>query len=123
MGVEERIRVARNARVEESAGGLMRGATIVETTVTVDLVSSLGMPARVEIADRIPVTDDKGLEITLDTAGARPDPYTQAERGAPLRRGLLWTVDLAAGGKAQVVYRYVMTFPSKSELVGGNRRE
>jgi len=123
MGVEERIRVARNARVDESAGGLMRGATIVETTVTVDLVSSLGMPARVEIADRIPVTDDKGLEITLDTAGARPDPYTQAERGAPLRRGLLWTVDLAAGGKAQVVYRYVMTFPSKSELVGGNRRE
>jgi hypothetical protein len=123
MGVEERIRVARNARVEESTAGLMRGASVVETTVTIELASSLGMPARVEILDRIPVTDDKGLEITFEPQGARPEPYTQSERGLPLRRGLLWTLEVPAGKKAQLSYRYVMTFPARQELVGGPRRE
>lgn len=122
MGVEERIRVARNARVDETAGGLMRGSA-VETTITLDFSSALGMPARVEVIDRIPVTDDKGLEIAFEAQGPRPETYTQSERGVPLRRGLLWTVEVPAGGKAQLTYRYVMTFPSKNELVGGSRRE
>ncbi|WP_438017895.1 DUF4139 domain-containing protein [Sorangium sp. So ce315] len=123
LGVEERIRVARNARVDESSAGLLGGSLAVEHAVTIDLSSSLGVGVDVEVLDRIPVTDDKDVEIKLLSSQPKAEPYTQEELGEPVRGGLRWRVPLAPGGKASVAFTYRVVFSSKSEVVGGNRRE
>ncbi|WP_437307476.1 DUF4139 domain-containing protein [Sorangium sp. So ce388] len=123
LGVEERIRVARNARVDESSAGLLGGSLAVEHAVTIDLASSLGVGVEVEVLDRIPVTDDKDVEIKLLSSQPKAEPYTQEELGEPVRGGLRWRVPLAPGGRASVAFTYRVVFSSKSEVVGGNRRE
>ncbi len=123
LGVEERIRVARNARVEESSAGLLGGSLAVEHTITIDLSSSLGVGVEVEVLDRIPVTDDKDVEIKLVSSQPKAEPFTQEELGEPVRGGLRWHVAIAPGGKASVAFTYRVVFSSRNEVVGGNRRE
>lgn len=122
MGVDERLRAARNVRAKEDTAGLLGGDTIIDHTVSIELSSALGSAALVEVVDRVPVTDEKAVEVT--PRGARPEPerFTQAERGAAVRGGLRWEVIVPAGGRAAVEFSYRLTIPSKNELVGGNRR-
>jgi hypothetical protein len=122
MGVDERLRAARNVRAKEDTAGLLGGDTIIDHTVSIELSSALGSLALVELVDRVPVTDEKAVEVT--PRGARPEPerFTQAERGAAVRGGLRWEVIVPAGGRAAVEFSYRLTIPSKNELVGGNRR-
>ena len=123
LGVEERIRVARNARVEESTAGLLGGSAVVDHQVTLDLSSSLGLPVTVEILERIPVTDDKDVSIKVTAVEPEPEVYDQAEIGAPVRGGRRFRVEVPAGGKARASFAYRIKLPGKSEIVGGNRRE
>ena len=123
LGVEERLRVARNARVEEGTAGLLGGSAVVDHAVTVDLASSLGRKVSVEVLERVPVTDDKDVEIKITYARPEPERYTQADRGAPVRKGLRFTVEVPAGDKARIELGYRVTLPAKNEIVGGNRRE
>jgi hypothetical protein len=123
MGVEERLRVARNTEVAEDTAGLLGGSTAVDHRVSIELSSALGLPATVEVYDRIPVTDDKGLEIKLLSAQPPHEPYEQVERGAPLRGGVSWKVQLEPGGKRELRLHYRLTFNKGSEVNGGNRRD
>lgn len=123
LGVEERLRVARNVRVEEGTTGLLGGSTAVDHTVAIDMVSSIGASATVEVIDRMPDTDDKEVEIKLLAAHPPAGRYTQAELGRPVRGGLAWVVELPPAGRTTVEFRYRISFSSKCELVGGNRRD
>lgn len=122
MGVDERLRAARNVRAKEDTAGLLGGDAVIDHTVSIELSSALGSPALVELIDRLPVTDEKSVEVT--PKGARPEPerFDQADRGVPVRGGLRWQVIVPAGGRAAVEFSYRLTLPSKNELVGGNRR-
>ncbi len=122
MGLDERLRLARNVRAKEDTAGLLGGDTVIDHTVSIELSSALGSPALVEVIDRLPVTDEKSVEVT--PKGARPEPerFTQAERGAAVRGGLRWEVIVPAGGRSTVEFSYRLTIPSKNEIVGGNRR-
>ena len=123
LGVEERVRVARNTRIDEGTAGLLGGSATIDHSVTVDLASSLGRKIVVELLDRLPVSDDKDVEIKLLASQPQPQPYSQADLGQPVRKGLRWEVEVPAGGKAKAEWRYRVTLPSKMEVVGGNRRE
>jgi hypothetical protein len=123
MGVEERVRVARNARVEEETTGLLGGSTAVTHVITVDLTSSMAAPAQVELVDRIPVTDDKTVEVKLLSSSPEAELYKQEERGKPVRGGLRWRMTLAPGEKKKIEFRYRISFNARDELVGGNRRD
>lgn len=122
LGVDERIRVARNARIEEQNTGLLGGYTEVDHEITIDLSSSIAEPLTVEVRDRLPVSDDKALEVKLLREEPKGSAYKQLERD-PLRGGHHWSVRIAPGGQARISYAYRLTFPSKNEIVGGNRRE
>jgi len=122
LGVEDRLKIARRAAHEEHPGGLLGGASITETTVTVTLRSSLGQPVTVSLFDRIPVSDDDALEVKLAKPG-KWKPYDQAERQAPVRGGLTSTVEVPAGAKAEASFTYALHHSAKSEIVGGNRRD
>jgi Domain of unknown function (DUF4139)/N-terminal domain of unknown function (DUF4140) len=123
LGVEERLRVARNVQVYESTAGLLGGSAQVDHAIVIDVRSALGHPARVEVVDRLPVTDEK--EVTVKVLSAQPEreSYDQATRGAPIRGGLVWSLPVPAGGEAKIEWAYRVVFPAKSEIVGGNRRE
>lgn len=123
LGVEDRLRVARNVRVEEGSAGLLGGSTTVEHNVTIELASSLGQKVTVEVLDRVPLSDEKDIEVKVLRSAPEASPYAQAERGQPLRRGLRWAVELPPGEKQRVELVYRLTLPSKNEIIGGNRRE
>ena len=123
MGVEDRLRVARNVRSDEDTAGLLGGSMVVTHTVTIELSSALGQPSTVEVLERLPVSEDKSMTVEFVAARPEASPYTQAERGAPIRGGLQWRVPLAAAGKAKIEYQYRITFPARTEIVGGNRRD
>ena len=123
LGVEERLRVARNARVDESSAGLLGGSLVVDHAVTIDLSSSLGRSATVDVIERIPLSDEKDVDVKLTYTHPDHQKYTQAERGSPLRRGIRFSVPVPAGEKAKIEIGYRVTLPAKNEIVGGNRRE
>lgn len=123
MGVEDRMRVARNVRSDEDTAGLLGGSVVVTHTVTIELSSALGQPSTVEVLERLPVSEDKSMTVEFIAARPEASPYTQAERGAPIRGGLQWRIPLAAAGKAKIEYQYRIVFPAKTEIVGGNRRD
>ncbi len=123
LGVEDRLRVARNARTEESSAGLLGGSTHVDHHVNIDITSSLGMPVDIEVLERIPVTDEKDISVKVTAAEPEPEVYDQSDSGSPVRGGRRFRIDVAAGAKAKVAYSYRIKLPAKSEIVGGNRRE
>jgi hypothetical protein len=123
MGVEERVRVARNARTDEESAGLLGGSTAVTQHISIELASALGMPITVEVLERVPVSEDKALNVEVVGVAPPASGYSQAERGAPIRGGMQWRLPVSAGGRARIEYSYRMTFPAKTEIVGGNRRE
>lgn len=123
MGVEDRVRVARNVRAEEESAGLLGGSTAMTHTVTLEIQSSLGQPIQIDVLDRMPVSEDKSLSVELIYDKPVHTPYDQVERGAPIRRGLKWRVPLPAGGKVKIEYQYRLVFSAKSEIIGGNRRD
>ena len=123
LGVEERLRVARNARVEERSAGLLGGSTTVDHHVTIDVASSLGHAVEIEVIDRIPVTSDKDIEIKLGSAKPVATKLPPGDRGDPVRGGLSWKIKVSPGEKQRIEIQYRVTLPAKNELVGGNRRE
>jgi uncharacterized protein (TIGR02231 family) len=123
LGVEERLRVARNARVEESTAGLLGGSLLVDHAITVELASSLGRKVTVEVLERVPYSGDRDVDVKPTYARPEPERYTQAERGAPIQKGLRFLVEVASGDKAKVELGYRVTLPAKNEIIGGNRRE
>lgn len=123
LGVEDRLRVARNARVEEGTAGLLGGSTSIEHAISIELASALGRDAEVTVIDRIPIADDKDIDIKTLYVRPAAEAYSQVERGSPVRKGLRWQVTVPAGGKAKIELGYKIVLSSKSEIVGGNRRE
>ena len=123
LGLEERVRVARNARTTEGTVGMLSSTTAIDHEITIDLVSALGHPISVEVLERIPVTDDKEIEIEVIEASPKPTPYHQKERGQPIDGGLAWRISIEPGGKRTIRLHYRIELPSKSEIAGGNRRE
>jgi uncharacterized protein (TIGR02231 family) len=123
LGIEDRLRVSRNARVEESSRGMLGGTTGVEHDIEIEVASALGRAIELEVLDRIPVTDDKDAKISLLRSEPKAAEYDQADRGAPIRGGLCWNLKVPAGGKAGIKWSYRIDLPAKSEVVGGNRRD
>ena len=123
LGVEERLRVARNARVEEGSAGLLGGSTTIDHHVTIDVASSLGHAVAIEVIDRIPVTVDKDLEIKLVSFKPAATKLEASAHGEPVRGGLSWKIQVSPGEKTRIELTYRVTLPAKNEIVGGNRRE
>lgn len=123
MGVDERFKVARNVRTSEEATGLLGGSIAVTHTVSIELTSTVKEAVKVTVLERIPVSDDKNVEVKLLDARPPPSDYDQADRGEPVRGGKRFVVTVTPEKKttAELVYRVV--FPQKLDLVGGSRRD
>ncbi len=122
LGVDERIRIARNVRMVEESAGLLGGRRELIHDVEIELRSGLGADATVEVIDRVPVTSDDHVNIELVHEQPNGSSYDQKELDHPVEGGRRWKVKLGAGDRKTIEVRYQVTLRSKDELVGGNRR-
>ncbi|HET9953210.1 MAG TPA: DUF4139 domain-containing protein [Polyangiaceae bacterium] len=123
LGVEQRIKVARNTTYTEETGGLLRGHLDLLHGITIDLQSHLNVDVRVQIRERIPVTRPKEEELRVTLQTVEPAWRAYEEQTPPIEGAYAWHITLPASGKTSLKVRYAVRVPSKSELVGGNRRE
>lgn len=122
MGIDERIKVARNVRVAEEAAGLLGGTITVTHDVEIELSSTIGGPAEVTVLERVPVSDDRQVEVKIVRVTPPADPYDQADKGAPVRGGLAFHVIVEPERKSRLSVTYRLAFPGKLAIVGGSRR-
>lgn len=74
---------------------------MIEHHVAIELSAPPGLSPVVDVIDRIPVSDDKSVEVALVTSRPEARGYKQSDRGAPVRGGLRWSVSVPAGAKAE----------------------
>ncbi len=129
LGVEQGIKVARNARFREESAGLIGGSLELHHQIVVNVNNNLEQPAPMEVRERLPVVPEaQADEIKLTVGQVTPEwqPYEQTARSAAevsLEGGHRWRVEVAAGASTSLRAEYVVKISSKHELVGGNRRE
>jgi uncharacterized protein (TIGR02231 family) len=125
LGVEQAIKIARNARFKEvrEGEGVVAMVELVHD-IDVDVVNHLGRTIDIEVRERVP-TAAEGAEVQVSERDVKPawEPYDQEERGRVIDGGRRWRVQVAAGASQTLSARYVVRLFSNSEVQGGNRRE
>jgi hypothetical protein len=122
MGVDDRIKIARNVRASEESAGLLGGSISVSHVVDIEVSSTIKDPVKVTILERVPVTDDKSLEVKILEERPPAAAYDQSDRGDPVRGGVRFEVVTTPGKKTPISLAYRLVFSQKLEIVGGNRR-
>ncbi len=122
LGVEPAIKVARNVHHSQREGGLLGGRTLYDEEIVIEVESHLPREAILEVLERLPVSDDRKVEIKPGDETPPAEAYEQKERGHPVRGGRRWTLRLAPKRRERCVLRYQIALPTRSELVGGGRR-
>lgn len=124
LGIEEALKVARNAHFDEEKAGLLGGSATLAHKVEIEVASRLAVPARVEIRERVPVKDDENRDVEITVAEAVPpwEDFDQADTSR-IKGGKRWRFSLGAGEVKKISYTYTLKIDAKNEVVGGNRRE
>jgi hypothetical protein len=122
LGVEQAIKIARNATFTEQAAGLLGNRLDLVHDVAVDLKNNLPRAITVEVRERVPVKrkDDDDIEIDLGPVEPAWESWTQDDS---LQGGHRWKVDVGPGASRTLKARYTVRISAKQQLVGGNRRE
>jgi hypothetical protein len=125
LGVEPRIKVARNTRMSEESKGLISAQTVATHEVDIDIASRLSSTVTVEVRERVPVPhESQKSDIEVAVLEAKPVWETFEQPGEPiLKGGKRWRFQLAAGQTQAIRYSYAIKFSAKNKLTGGNRRE
>lgn len=128
LGVDAAIKIARNAEFHEEAAGMLRGALRLVHAISVEVENGSPRAIDLEVRERVPITrqGDDEIEVSM----GRIDPAWEAwapEPDAPgtprLRGAYRWRISLAPAAKKLLRASYDVKIPSKTELIGGNRRE
>jgi len=122
LGVEQRIKVARNIAYSETATGLMSGTLNLKHEIQIEVRNQLRIAAPVEVRERVPVTREGDDQLRVTTT-AKPawEPYDPP--GVGLRGGYVWKVQVPPSEAINLQAIYIITLPAKMELAAGNRRE
>src|SRR4030095_11058074 len=72
LGVEQGIKVARNARFREQSSGLMGGSLLLEHDIDIDIDNHSGGAADVEVRERLPVLVEGGGDIKIGLPKSEP---------------------------------------------------
>lgn len=125
LGVEQAIKIARNARYNEVRDG--KGVvSMVELVhdIDVDIVNHLQRRIDIEVRERVPVpAPDAEVQVEERDVTPKWEAWDQMERGEIIDGGRRWQIVVDAGAQQQLKARYVLRLFSNAELQGGNRRE
>lgn len=123
LGVEQAIKVSRNASYAEESAGLIGGSLLLKHQISIEVDNRLDRAVAVEVRERVPSLEEGEDEIHLEVASATPrwEPYEPEEY--TLRGGHRWRFEIAGGARQHLRAAYTVKISAKRELVGGNRRE
>ncbi|MFZ5441119.1 MAG: DUF4139 domain-containing protein [Myxococcota bacterium] len=125
LGVEQGIKVARNARFSERRSGDKVVATNeLIHELSFEVVNNLERAAKLEVRERVP-QPAPDAEVVVDEGTVKPawEKYTQEERGRLVEGGRRWVFTVEAGQSQKLEAEYRVKLYANNELVGGNRRE
>lgn len=122
LGVEDRLKLARNVRYWEETAGLLRGSRRLHTEITVDIASSLGRDVSVELLERLPQPGEDAIKVELARAEPEARVYEGEPGGPTLKGGRAQTARVPAAGVCKAVLHYSVTLDNTLELQGGDRR-
>ncbi|HEY9611402.1 DUF4139 domain-containing protein [Allocoleopsis sp.] len=125
LGVEQAIKVARNTSYQEvRSGETLVAFNELRHNIQIDIANRLPREARIEVRERIPIPDaDAKVDVQMDRVSPEWEKYEQKERGAPIRGGYRWQVQVPGGEQTMLSVQYTVKTFVDSELIGGNRRE
>jgi len=125
LGVEQAIKVARNAFFQEvRSGKILVAFNELRHRIEVAIVNHLPQPIQIEVRERLPVPQE-GAKVDVEVNAVAPDweRYEQIERHAAIQGGYRWQVQIPSGGRSTLSAQYTIKTFADSELIGGNRRE
>jgi hypothetical protein len=122
LGVEPRVKVVRNVRHSQHEEGLISSSTVYEDQIRIEVQSALRRPALIEVIERVPVTEERKVEVKPLQEKPAAEEYDQSDREQPIRGGRRWKLRLEPGERAECQLSYSVTLPASSEIVGGGRR-
>ncbi len=123
LGVEEGLRVARNASFAEAEKGMLSAQSVGTNTVRTEIRSRLGERVRVQVFERLPLAPE-GSELSVALESASREPTRDVGPDGDRQEGALrWELDILPGAAAELTYVYTLKLPAKLEVVGGARRE
>jgi hypothetical protein len=123
LGVEEAIKISRNTRFSESAGGLLGGSAVLAHAVEIEVANRLGQVAAIEVRERVPVPAEK--EIHVEETKLQPpwEVDDEARDGSGVvEGGRRWRIRLGAAETAKLLAEFTVRIPAGKTLMGGNRR-
>src|ERR671932_1005030 len=125
LGVEQAIKVARNTTYQEARSGeTLVAFNELRHQIQIDITNHLSREARIEVRERLPIpADGAKVDIQIDRVSPDWQKYEQQERGAPIRGGYRWRVQVPAREQTMLSVDYTIKTFVDSELIGGNRRE
>jgi hypothetical protein len=123
LGVEDGVRIARNATFAQSEHGMFSAVSRLEHRVEVEVRSTLSAPIALHLCEQLPTDGgEDGIEVELDEAVPAPRRdigfSNETTEGA-----LMWSLSLAPGTLQSIRYHYTIDISARKELIGGNRRE
>ncbi|WP_406297086.1 DUF4139 domain-containing protein [Embleya sp. NBC_00888] len=122
VGVVESVQVSRNAHMRESTAGLRGGTAVLDHRIEIEAVNHLARPIRLDILERVPVTDDKDVKIEEHAGAPRWVEDTELRDGRHVPGARVWHVELAPGERKNLTGGYEIRIPAAKAVVGGNRR-
>lgn len=125
LGVEQGIKVARNARyLEQRSGDKVVATNELIHDLDIEVVNNLERPAKCEVRERVPQPAPEA-EVVVEEGGIKPawETYKQEERGQVLEGGRRWLFTVKPGATQKLMAQYRVKLYANNELVGGNRRE
>ncbi|MYW06310.1 DUF4139 domain-containing protein, partial [Streptomyces sp. SID3343] len=122
VGVVESVQVARHAHMSESTAGLRNNTLVLDHRIEVEAVNHLSRAIRLDVLERVPVTDDKDVRIEEHAGKPRWQPDDELRDGRHVEGARVWRVELAAGERVRLTGGYEIRIPAAKAVVGGNRR-
>ena len=122
LGVEQGLKVARNARYREEAVGLFNRSQELHHEVDIEVRNLMSAEATIELRERLPVTGEHDDEVQVELVSVEP-PWQPFEQEPPAAGSHRWELQVPAGQARTCSLHYKVEIPAEHELVGGNRRE
>jgi uncharacterized protein (TIGR02231 family) len=125
LGVEESIKVSRNTRFDEAAGGVFGGSNVLTHHVSVELANRTAQRVTVEVLERVPAVPSAAeKDIKVEEAEVKPawSKRTLLPGETPVEGERAWKVTLQPGETQTLNATWAVRIPASKMLVGGNRR-
>lgn len=125
LGVEQSIKIARNARFREvrDGEGVVAMVELVHN-IDIDVVNHLSRAIDLEVRERVPVAA-ANAEVQIAERDVSPawQAWNQGDEHDVIKGGRRWRVTVDAGAASSLRACYALRVFSNAEIQGGNRRE